>query len=60
MYNSNIHKSREDVFISPTALAANAGDFAMLESILGYLQNIDIEKGLEAKAINPPILNNRK
>ena len=60
MFNSNAHKRREDVFISPVALAANAGDFSMMESVLSYLKNVDIEKGLVAKAINPPILNNRK
>lgn len=60
MFNSNAHKSREEVFISPLALAANAGDFSMMESVLSYLKNVDVERGLVAKAINPPILNNRR
>lgn len=59
MFSSNVNKSREEITVSPIALAVCIGDYGMLDSLLGYLTNIKIEKGLEARAMNPPILNNR-
>ena len=55
MFHSSVNKSREEIFVSPIALAANIGDYAMLDSILGYLKNIKVDEGLQARALNPPI-----
>ena len=59
MFTTNVNKSKEEITVSPIALAVCIGDYGMLDSLLGYLNNVDIEKGLYARAHNPPILNNR-
>lgn len=60
MFSTGVNKSKEEITVSPIALAVCIGDYGMLNSLLGYLNNINIEKGLEARAHNPPILNNRQ
>lgn len=59
MFHSSVNKSREEIFVSPIALAANIGDYAMLDSILGYMKNIKVDEGLQARALNPPIQKTR-
>jgi hypothetical protein len=59
MHNQSINQSREEIFVSPIALAVNIGDYALLDSLLEYLKNIQINNGLEARTLNPPIINNK-
>jgi hypothetical protein len=46
MFTTNVNKSKEEITVSPIALAVCIGDYGMLDSLLGYLNNVDIEKGL--------------
>ena len=44
-----LNRSGEEIFVSILALAVNVGDYAMLESILSTLKNINFDEGIEAK-----------
>ena len=46
MYHQNINKNKEEIFVTPLALAVNIGDYAMLDSILKFLSNMKIDSGL--------------
>lgn len=59
MVNNGLRISREDVFVSILALAVNVGDYGMLDAVFHYLDKINVELGLQAKALNKPIINNR-
>lgn len=48
------------MFVSPIGLAANIGDYGIMDALLQYLQNVKIDTGLYAKALNAPIINNRQ
>ena len=37
MFHQNLNKNREEIFITPIALAVNIGDYAMLDALLGTL-----------------------
>lgn len=39
----------EEIYVSVIALAVNVGDYGMLDSLLSYLNNINIDEGIEAK-----------
>jgi hypothetical protein len=54
-----VNRNREEILVSPIALAANVGDFPMLDSLLNYLQNIKIDEGVQTRALDPPIHKNR-
>jgi hypothetical protein len=60
MFSTNVNKSKEEVTVSPIALAVCIGDYGMVDSLIGFLHNLHIDKGLEARAQNPPILNNSR
>ena len=40
MHQTNINRTREEVLVSPIALAVNVGDYAMLDALFLYLENI--------------------
>jgi len=59
MFHHELSKNREEVYVSPLALAVNIGDFGMLDSLLGYLKNVQVDEGMQARALNPPIHKNK-
>jgi hypothetical protein len=59
MYHSNINKNKEEVYVTPVGLAVNIGDYALLDSLLKFLRNLNSDAGLQSTALNAPILNNK-
>lgn len=59
MQQSGVRVTREDVHISILALAVNVGSAAIVRLLIRELDNIDPERGLEAMALNAPMLNNK-
>ena len=45
--------------MSPLAIAVNVGSLALVDLIFQYLWAVKVERGYEAKSLNPPMLNNR-
>ena len=43
MFHNNINKNREEVYITPVALAINIGDYAMLDALLGYFKSLNVD-----------------
>lgn len=60
MFNKNVRFKREEVLVSPIALATCIGDYSMLEALLGYLTNVNVDRGLYARALNQPIMGKAK
>ena len=60
MFHQNLNKNREEIFITPVALAVNIGDYSMLDAILKTLQNVNLDQGMQAKALNAPIIKNKE
>ena len=56
MFHQNVNKQREEIFISPIALAVNIGDYAMVDSLLNYFKNLKIEEGIHAKSLTPSVV----
>jgi hypothetical protein len=44
------NKQGEEIFVSAIALAVNVGDYAMLDSLLNHMKNVNIDEGIEAKS----------
>ena len=44
-----MNRAGEEIFVSVLALAVNVGDYAMVESILAHLKNVNLDEGIEAK-----------
>ena len=47
MFNAEANKFKEEKTCSPVAIASCVGDLRMLDVILAYMQNVEIEYGLE-------------
>ena len=43
MFSTNVNKSKEEITVSPIALAACIGDYGIIDSLIGYLSNVKIE-----------------
>eukprot|EP00347_Sterkiella_histriomuscorum_P003332 403364693 len=56
MFMHSIDKNKESKMISPIAVAVNVGDYELVDDLLNYLQNINIEFGIETRMKTQTIL----
>jgi hypothetical protein len=49
MFSKNVKVTREEVYLSPLAVAVLVGSLSMLDSVFNYLQGVKVERGFEAK-----------